>query len=567
MASWLQANGRLSLLLATYTLALAPFAANYLSFHPDERHYVDGGLDMVQSGDWLTPRTPDGELRFNKPVLTYWLVALPYQTFGLSPLASRCLFLTCSLAIVAMVYQLAMLLLASQEKALIAAALVATHVPLLGIATSSLPDVPLVLVVLMASYGFMAILLRDRRDARFYWMAWIGVGLGIAIKGLPIAMLVVYAVLFARFNPWRRVSLRELVHLPSMLCGIALAAWWYVAMFSMHGEQALVMFIGDQVTDRVTFSLGKTIRHFAASLLACVTAFSPWSLPLLLKLKRTLKLARESDLQLFAFVFGWTLMVALATAFVERWAMRYMLLATPLLAIAVADLTSRLDPNVVRKFRGRMATCLVGLTVALAVIVVAVRSQLHAGLLGTTCVMAIVVLAMSLLRRPQSIERLASAALLLGPLAFLALSPLALPDSGEMLASGLDRSKHLLRDNSISYVGNPALASKTRLALRGELQLEAINQIDDLSVPDLEMVLVKSHEMTKEHQQNYVAIGLFNAGISSLSPGPLFSALVRGKLRDYVYDRRQRLSLLVRHDVFYRDSADTEWIADTGHSD
>ena len=70
-------------------LALLPFAAYFVTFHPDERHYTDGALQMMQHGDYLTPRTADGTLRFNKPVATYWLVAAGYQALGVSPLAGR----------------------------------------------------------------------------------------------------------------------------------------------------------------------------------------------------------------------------------------------------------------------------------------------------------------------------------------------------------------------------------------------------------------------------------------------------------------------------------------------
>src|SRR5262245_3890883 len=73
-------------LLLTFATGLFPFAADYLLYHPDERHYADAGIRMVQSGDFFTPRTAEGELRLRKPILPYWCVVAGFQTVGISPL-------------------------------------------------------------------------------------------------------------------------------------------------------------------------------------------------------------------------------------------------------------------------------------------------------------------------------------------------------------------------------------------------------------------------------------------------------------------------------------------------
>ena len=76
-------------LLICFVLVWAPHTYRYVKHHPDERHYTDAAVAMVQSGDYLTPRTADGGLRLKKPILTYWLVATSYRVLGISPLTSR----------------------------------------------------------------------------------------------------------------------------------------------------------------------------------------------------------------------------------------------------------------------------------------------------------------------------------------------------------------------------------------------------------------------------------------------------------------------------------------------
>jgi hypothetical protein len=55
----------------------------------DETLYIQAANTMIKTGDWLTPRTETDELRFNKPILTYWVVGIPMSLFGLSLSAAR----------------------------------------------------------------------------------------------------------------------------------------------------------------------------------------------------------------------------------------------------------------------------------------------------------------------------------------------------------------------------------------------------------------------------------------------------------------------------------------------
>ena len=47
----------------------------------DEAFYAEAAREMVDGGDWITPRYND-EYRFEKPVLYYWLAALGYLAVG-----------------------------------------------------------------------------------------------------------------------------------------------------------------------------------------------------------------------------------------------------------------------------------------------------------------------------------------------------------------------------------------------------------------------------------------------------------------------------------------------------
>ena len=58
-----------------YGLGRLPFIG------PDEPRYAEVAREMYLSGDWVTPRL-GGIGWFEKPALTYWLVAVGYRLFG-----------------------------------------------------------------------------------------------------------------------------------------------------------------------------------------------------------------------------------------------------------------------------------------------------------------------------------------------------------------------------------------------------------------------------------------------------------------------------------------------------
>ena len=44
---------------------------------------------MVRTGDYVTPHFADGTRRFEKPILSYWLIAASYRHLGISLFSSR----------------------------------------------------------------------------------------------------------------------------------------------------------------------------------------------------------------------------------------------------------------------------------------------------------------------------------------------------------------------------------------------------------------------------------------------------------------------------------------------
>ncbi|MBI3759243.1 MAG: glycosyltransferase family 39 protein, partial [Deltaproteobacteria bacterium] len=63
-------------------------AAPALLDEPNDAQYAEVAREMVESGEWLSPQL-DYTVFLNKPPLSYWLIAISYEVFGVNEFAAR----------------------------------------------------------------------------------------------------------------------------------------------------------------------------------------------------------------------------------------------------------------------------------------------------------------------------------------------------------------------------------------------------------------------------------------------------------------------------------------------
>lgn len=211
----------------------------------DEGFYAEAAREMVDSGDWLTPRF-NYQDRWQKPVLYYWLTAAAYLVVGPTEWAARWWSAFSGLGLVLLTWAAARRMLARDEAAWLAGAIVATCYGYFAMARFALPDLPLTFCITLAIWaGF------EKR----WGLLGVAAGLGFLMKG-PVALVVPGLVLVPIW--WRErdvapVRVRGL--LIAALVGAAIGLPWYGAMTLEHGVPYLQsFFIGDNLerfaTDR-----------------------------------------------------------------------------------------------------------------------------------------------------------------------------------------------------------------------------------------------------------------------------------------------------------------------------
>ena len=324
-------------LLLLFCGLVGPFALDFHLHYPDEIYYRDAAVKMLQNGDYLTTYLGSGDLRFKKPILTYWAVLAGFKLFGVHALGSRIFFLLAGAATVGLTYLLGKVLFGDRKIAGLAALISASNPILIFAATRSIPDVLLVLTLTGSALGVVG-LLRDGMHAekKYLWLLYLGLALAFEVKGLPAVALGGIGILYLRFNPWQRISWKKLLYLPALLVAIGIALFWFVAMWQLHGPVFLASFLEDQVGTRVTSRVLLVLQNGTVASLLLVGMFLPWAALALLKLKSTLATTWKENPQFFAFVLLWGLAIVGMGALTSKFYERYLLPVMPVLALWLA---------------------------------------------------------------------------------------------------------------------------------------------------------------------------------------------------------------------------------------
>ena len=165
-----------ALLAAAFLLLVLP----RLGLAPIERaeiYFLDAARTMAESGDWLVPRY-QGQAFFDKPALSYWLMAGAFRVFGFSLGPARAVSALAAAGCLALTMTLGTLLF-SRRAGLVAAAVLATTIGFLSFARLAMSDMLLCLFVLAAATCGAAWL--SRPQSRWWLSPAVGASLGLGV--------------------------------------------------------------------------------------------------------------------------------------------------------------------------------------------------------------------------------------------------------------------------------------------------------------------------------------------------------------------------------------------------
>jgi len=202
-------------------------------FDLDEGAFSEATREMFLRGDFLSTWL-NGEHRFDKPILIYWLQALSTSVFGFTEFGFRLPSALAAIAWIAVIHAYARRL-ADVRTALYAALFAATALQVSLIGRAAIADSLLNLLLTTSMFALYSYFATGSRNQLY--LAAAATGLGFLTKG-PVALLIPLAVslLFCmsqrRLRDWWRAMLN-----PRAIALFAVIALpWYMYQLWLHGE-------------------------------------------------------------------------------------------------------------------------------------------------------------------------------------------------------------------------------------------------------------------------------------------------------------------------------------------
>jgi len=252
---------------------------------PDEPRYAAIAREMLQTGDYVTPRLY-GSAWFEKPVLMYWAAALGYKLFGINETGARFPAAFGASVCVFLVYWCGRKVW-NRATGFVAALILASSIGCFAFARAASMDMPLTACLTMALVFFIAGINETTRRRRWWFYAFYGaLGLGVLAKGpvallLPALSLAGFVVLRGQWDEWRTW------HPRAMWIAPAVAAPWFALCAAVNGWPFVRTFFIAHNIERFTtavFGHDRPVYFFAPVLLLLTF---PWTFLFISALRRT----------------------------------------------------------------------------------------------------------------------------------------------------------------------------------------------------------------------------------------------------------------------------------------
>lgn len=210
---------------------------------PDEGRYTEIPREMLSTGEYVLPHL-NGVLYFEKPVLTYWLVASAIKVFGLNEFASRFWSALLGLAGLAVAYPMA-LRCWGRRAAYLSVLVLGTSPLYLALARLTTTDMPLTFFLSSTLFCFYVgwEVPPARWGGAVRHLAFAAAALAVLSKGLvgivlPLGIIGAYVALTRRWH-----LLKTAPWLSGSLLFLAIAAPWHVCASAKDPDFAWFYFV------------------------------------------------------------------------------------------------------------------------------------------------------------------------------------------------------------------------------------------------------------------------------------------------------------------------------------
>lgn len=269
-----------------FLLLLFPYfynSWNYAIWDSNEAYYVEGPKEMLESGDFLTPRF-NYDYRFEKPILSYWVIIIFYKIFGISVFSERLAIILFAFASIILTFLISQIIFNAiynsdkgKELAYFSAGIFATSFKFFTLSHRSIIDILLTFWILLALLLYLKFIEKDCKSLILLVGIFASCAFGILTKGLLgiivpggiIFLHILFTKRFFLFKDWR-------IYL-AFIFWSAIASLWFIYMAYKHGISYLkFFFLGNHIELYLkgSYSLARPIWYYIPNIAG---GFAPWT--------------------------------------------------------------------------------------------------------------------------------------------------------------------------------------------------------------------------------------------------------------------------------------------------
>ena len=259
---------------------------------PVESNYVLSAITMLKHNSWISPMIYD-QVWYDKPPLTYWALMISYKLFGISDFTSRIPNTLIAGGSVALMYHLVYRIRESKHIAVMSALLLFSALQFWYISHAVITDGFLFFFSLaIFGYSYLAFTNNDKHSmVKAYGSAALAVvtkgPVGIVLPGLILLLFIAARWLTQKdkddYSLAKDITL--LFNPLGILLFIVLASPWYIAMYSIHGQEFISGFLGLHNMERALVSEHPKFNVWYYYLIIVPLALLPWTPAVIYRLK------------------------------------------------------------------------------------------------------------------------------------------------------------------------------------------------------------------------------------------------------------------------------------------
>lgn len=323
----------------------------------DEPRYSACVREMQARGDWIRP-TFNGEPRYHKPILIYWLMRGGIALGGDNPFGCRLVSAVAGMCTCLLVRAMGRRMLGPSAGTL--AALMLATAPIM-VTESKLATTDATLTLWLVGAQFCLWELAQRPSHRLAAAFWTLMALATLTKG-PVGAALISASAVVSWWWGGPTTCWKRLHWRWGLCAfLAVVAPWLVTIGIVSGGEFFRFALGEQVLHRVATGMEQHTGWPGYYLVTTLGTFHPWSALLPAAWYGAWRRRREHPL--FGFLLGWTIGPLILLECVQTKLVHYYLPAIPACALLAAWLIALVVQEGVNLRRwplGRVAVGLLG---------------------------------------------------------------------------------------------------------------------------------------------------------------------------------------------------------------